>query len=115
MKSLSINIVIAAVWLFALYGTVCAVRDISAIGLEPIKTYTAGDHLIQIRSYRTGWSRKYEAIVDDWEDVVAGYSSADDALRAAQAKIKEFEKEYPDDGKSIDTEIPPVAEKGNGK
>jgi hypothetical protein len=57
------------------------------------KTYAFQDHIIQVRSYPEGWWRKYEAMIDDWEEVLAGYDSPDDASRAAQVHIKRINKE----------------------
>jgi hypothetical protein len=59
----------------------------------PTKTYAWQDHIIEVRSYPDGWWRKYEAILDDSEMVVAGYDSPNDAFLAAQARIKSMDRE----------------------
>jgi hypothetical protein len=84
---------VVAVLALALYGFACVFRDVSALHWTPIKTYAFHDHIIQVRSYPDGWWRKYETMIDDWEDVLAGYDSPDDAFRAAQAHIKQMDKE----------------------
>jgi hypothetical protein len=72
MRSRLSSALAVAVILLAFYGLACAFRDVSAIVWTPTKTYTFEDHLIQVRSYPHGWWRKYEAILDDWDDVLSG-------------------------------------------
>lgn len=83
------------------YGAVCVFRDISVTRWTPIKTYLVRDHIwwpkiehiIQVRSYPDGWWRKYEAIIDDWEEVKAGFASPEDAFRGGLVYAQRIDKE----------------------
>jgi hypothetical protein len=83
---------IAAV-LLALYGLVCAVRDLSALGRGPVTTYKVGDHIIEVRTFPGGWSGRYTAMIDGWEEMLTGYDSAQDAILAGQAAIKQMDRD----------------------
>jgi hypothetical protein len=97
-----IEAALGLVWIaLAFYGAICVFRDVSATYRTPIKTYVVRDHIwtpkiahvIQVRSYPEGWWRKYEAIIDDWEDTLAGFASPEDAFRGAQARTERADKE----------------------
>jgi hypothetical protein len=87
------NFLSTAIVVLAIYGLICVFRDVPALVWTPTETYTFEKHLIQVRSYPHGWWRKYEAMIDDWDDVLSGYDSPVDAFRAAQAHIRKIDKE----------------------
>jgi len=85
MKTASVLVWIA----LSFYGAICIFRDVSESRWTPTKTYVVHDHI---------WTPKIDHIlIDDWEDVLAGYDSLDDAFRAAQVHIKRVDKEFEED------------------